>query len=262
MGNNKKENQQLKEQRLYEEQYNNQGCLMKIIEYNGANDIVVEFQDENKYKVHTTYQVFHRRNVKNPYYPSVYGVGIVGIKYIKSKNGIPTKEYDIWKCMLKRCFNKKYKEKQPTYKDVTCCDEWLNFDNFYEWLHSQENFDKWLNGNKWAIDKDILVKDNKVYSPETCCLVPQNVNNVFIIKNTKQDIHSITIKEILEYCHNNDLSAKQDNIEYIQKCISRNKYKVKKEMQIKQIAKIEYNNGNITKKCYEAMMSYKVEITD
>lgn len=39
-------------------------------------------------------------------------------------------------------------------------------------------------------------------------------------------------------------------------------YKIAKESFIKQIAKEEYCKGNITKKCYDAMMKYEVEITD
>jgi len=39
-------------------------------------------------------------------------------------------------------------------------------------------------------------------------------------------------------------------------------YKDYKEDLIKKIAEQEYKNGAIIKKCYEAMMSYNVEITD
>ena len=77
----------------------------------------------------------------------------------------------------------KYKEENSTYQNAICCEEWLNFENFYEWLYSQSNFDKWYNGNRWAIDKDILVKGNKVYNPNVCCLVPMYINSLF----TKQD---------------------------------------------------------------------------
>ena len=34
----------LKQQRLGATNYNNQGCLMKVVEYDGYNDIIVEFQ--------------------------------------------------------------------------------------------------------------------------------------------------------------------------------------------------------------------------
>ena len=88
--------------------------------------------------------------------------------------------------MINRCFYEKIKEEHPTYKNVTCSEEWLLFENFYEWLHLQENFDKWYNEDKWCLDKDILVKGNKIYSPKTCCLVPQNVNTLFTKKNANR----------------------------------------------------------------------------
>ena len=151
-----------KDLRLGEEKYSNQECLMKIVEYNKATDIVVEFQDGYKARVHTNYNAFKKGMVVNPYYTSVYGVGIRGNKYPTKINGDMTKEYETWFQMIRRCFNKR--EREPTYKNVNCCDEWLLYENFYEWLHNQENFDRWLNGEKWTIDKDILVKGNKIYS--------------------------------------------------------------------------------------------------
>ena len=39
-------------------------------------------------------------------------------------------------------------------------------------------------------------------------------------------------------------------------------YKPYKENIIKQVAQIEYDNGNITEECYQAMMNYEVEIDD
>lgn len=252
--------------RLGEERINYQGCLMKIVEYNSANDMVVEFQDDNNAKVNTYYHNFTVGRVKNPYYPSVYGVGIVGNKYVSSINRSHTKEYETWVSMLKRCFNKKIKKKQPTYKDVVCCDEWLFFENFYEWLHNQNNFDKWYNGERWCLDKDILFKGNKTYSPDTCCLVPNSVNVLFTKRKSKRGNLPIGVVK-----HNNLFRAECSSVfekyhkylgiyETPQKAFD--VYKKYKEDLIKQIAKIEYEKANITDKCYNAMMNYKVEITD
>lgn len=63
---------------LNEEKYNKQGCLMKIIEYIDNRNIVVEFQDEYKAKVKTSYGNFKLGSVRNPYHPSIYGIGITG----------------------------------------------------------------------------------------------------------------------------------------------------------------------------------------
>ena len=92
--------------RLDEESLNYQNYIMKIIEYNNANDIIVEFQDKYKGKVHTTYGSYKNKKVKNPYHPDVCGVGIIGNKYsARLSHGEPTKEYYTWRDMLRRCFD-------------------------------------------------------------------------------------------------------------------------------------------------------------
>lgn len=256
--------------RVGEERYNHQGCLMKIIKYNRYRDILVEFQDEYKYIIHTTYHNFLIGQVKNPYFKSVYRVGMIGVKYPATQNGKSTKECDIWRGILRRCYDKKRKQESITYKDATCCDEWLLYENFYEWIHSQENFDKWYNGERWAVDKDILIKGNKVYSPETCCLVPVNVNNLFTKRSNYRGDLPIGVSTNgngFKFTCSNSISDLTTSTHGYPKTYSTPEeafiaYKQYKESIIKQVAEIEYNKGNITEKCYIAMMNYEVEITD
>ena len=249
------------------EKYNNQGYLMKIIQYEKFDNMLIEFQDDHKATIKTCWSNFSKGNIRNPYAPTVCGVGITGNKYPTSICGKTIKEYMTWRDMLRRCYRKQTKEKQPTYKDVTCCEEWLWYENFYEWLHSQENFDKWLNGEKWTLDKDIICKGNKMYCPEKCCLVHNNINVLFTKDNAKRGMLPIGVIK----------NPRQDN--FIARCANgENKniylgtfynaqeafyaYKEAKEKIIKETAKEEYKKGNIVKKCYEAMMCYEVEITD
>jgi hypothetical protein len=253
--------------RIGEELLNYQNDLMKIIKYNDANDIVVEFQDVYKGKVHTNYYNFKHKSVKNPYHPEVCGVGIIGSKYAaRLPHGKQTKEYETWRSMLRRCFDDDRKLLQPTYNDITCCNEWLLYENFYEWLHSQSNFNKWLNSKKWAIDKDIIVKGNKTYSPETCCLVPKNVNNLFIKCQNTRGKYPIGVgkqyKNFTAKCQNQFTGKTEPLGTYKTIEEAFQAYKRYKEALIKQVAKEEYDKGNITKQCYEAMMKYEVEITD
>lgn len=253
--------------RLYQEKLNNQGCPMKIVEYNSSSDIIVEFQDEYKYRTNTIYANFKSGSIRNPYYPSIYGIGITGCKYPTKINSASTKEYLAWIDMLKRCFIEKTKNKQPSYKEVECCKEWLNFEVFCDWLHSQPNYDKWKNGYRWAIDKDILVKRNKVYSPETCCLIPQNVNCLFLKREAERGKYPIGVRYreegFLAVCRNPFLNKAVEigNYSTPEKAFYLG-YKPYKENIIKQVAQIEFDKGNITKECYDAMMNYEVEITD
>lgn len=59
------------------------------------------------------------------------------------------------------------------YENVTLCDEWKKFQPFFEWY--VENI---VNDTDF-IDKDLLQRfvKNKVYSPETCVMVPREVNS-------------------------------------------------------------------------------------
>lgn len=252
--------------RIGKENINHHGYKMKIVEYNDSNNVIVEFQDEHKARVHTTYQHFGFGDVKNPYSKSVLGIGMIGVKYPSTVNNKHTKEYIAWRSMLVRCYDSKYKQDFPTYSDVVCCEEWLYFENFYEWLHNQENFNKWLNGDKWAVDKDILVKGNKVYSPEKCCLVPYNINALFVRQDNSRRNLPIGVHERKygyqaiysnPYTHKAEAIGRRKTIEE-----TFDIYKAHKENVIKQVAQEEYNKGNITKECYEAMMKYEVEITD
>ena len=239
---------------------------MKIIEYNNNRDIIVEFQDEYKSKIHATYQHFKDGSIKNPYYPNVYDIGITGDKYPRYINSKNIKEYDVWSGIIQRSFDNKFKEDNPAYQDVTCCKEWLLYDNFYEWLHSQENFDKWLNGNKWAVDKDILVKGNKIYSPNTCCLVSKDVNTLFTKRDNYRGDFPIGVKKsrdsFIARCMNPITGEHKYLGIYDTPIKAFYAYKEYKENLIKKIAEIEFSNGNITKKCYDSMINYKVEIAD
>lgn len=256
----------MKKYHLGEIGFNKNGCEMVIVEYNASSCIVVEFQDERKTRVKTTYNSFKTGVVRNPYYPTVCGVGISGNKYPIVKDKRPTKEYNAWIRMLNRCFDVTVKRNQPSYANVTCCDEWLLFDNFYEWLHSQPNFEKWYYGKRWALDKDILIKGNKRYSQDTCCLVPQRVNCLFLKREAERGLYPIGVGK-MKYgfkanCHN-PFTGKDDDLGIFNTVGDAfNAYKMHKEDIIKRFAQIEYDCGNITRRCFKAMMEYEVEIDD
>ena len=272
----------LKEERLGATNYNNQGCLMKIVEYNSIRNVIVEFQDKYKCQKKTQWDYFQKGSIDNPYHPSVCGVGMHGIKYPICVNGKKTKEYIAWKDMLYRSCSDKNKlpKSQIAYINVTCCKEWLLFENFYEWLHSQENFEVWKSNKGFALDKDILVKGNKVYSPETCCLVPERVNALFVRaygKDKKTTGLPIGVKKdnskyncakpyYATYWSKDVVSQNGSHHIFLGSAKTPEEafqiYKQYKEAYIKQVTQEEYDKGTISKKCYEAMMRWEVEIND
>ena len=134
-----------------------------------------------------------RGGVKYPYHKSVYGVGCFGVGEHKAKiDGKVTKEYAAWCNMLKRCYDPVALTKRPTYKDCSVCEEWLNFQVFADWLEDS-NYTDGLN-----IDKDLLTPGNKIYSPDTCLLIPASLNN--ILTNVKSSNKSGYIGVCYEKC--------------------------------------------------------------
>lgn len=106
----------------------------------------------------------------------VSGIGINNSPFVTNPVGLLRHPaYQYWKSMLTRCACIKLKEREPSYKEVTCCEEWLYFTNFAKWFK-----DNYIKG--WQLDKDILVKDNRIYAPDTCIFIPQEINLFISIK--------------------------------------------------------------------------------
>jgi len=96
-------------------------------------------------------------------------------EYPAYANGKNLMMYDVWLNMIKRCYRKNTQKKQPTYADCTVDDRWLDYQDFARWYDNHPN-----KNDNYRLDKDILFSGNKVYSPDTCCLVPMEINQVFL----------------------------------------------------------------------------------
>lgn len=107
----------------------------------------------------------------------VHGVGVNDANYTVHRiiNGkqVQCKFYQTWADMLKRCYSSKYQARYPTYVGCAVAPEWLTFSNFKSWMEQQDWQGKQL-------DKDLLFKGNKVYSPNACIFVDKRTN-LFVI---------------------------------------------------------------------------------
>lgn len=182
----------------------------------------------------------------------VYGVGFdsVGIhrKTIKRKH---TRAYKSWGRMLERCYSEKWHNKHPSYLGCLVDERWHDFQVFAEWF--EQNY---IEG--FELDKDILKKGNKVYSPETCLFIPKYINTLIKTDLVKANKLPRGIRE------NNGKFEARCNIKGISKSIGRfntseeasTAYITIKEKEIKRVAN-EWQ-GRITKACYNALINYKL----
>lgn len=250
--------------RIGEEGYNTLGTKMKIIRYYLSDDITVEFQDEHKVKVDTTYCNFNRGSIKNPYDKSLFEVGYFGVgKYVARKDYKPDPAYLSWRHLLERCYDESQKHKHPAYYGIaTVCDDWLCYQNYADWYY--KNYYDIGDGKRMHIDKDILVKGNKVYSPETCIFVPQRINMLFVIRKSKRGDLPCGVSENPSGNYNAVCGIDDGIVENLGtfKTIEDafNAYKTRKEQNIKEVA--DKYRHLIPPKLYKALYSWKVEITD
>lgn len=245
--------------RVGEEGCNTFGTLMKIIECKNAHSVVIEFQDKYKVRKTVTYQQFLKGNIKNPYDKEFFNIGYLGDININHKNYPVIYEY--WKSMLSRCYDPYYLNKHPTYIDCYVCEEWHSFKNFIEWY--KRNYYEILN-EKMFLDKDVLIKGNKIYSPITCCFVPRKINNLFLKRQNDRGEYPIGVSlykktnKFLAQCNAYDRRKWLGLHDTIEEAFCT--YKIFKEQYIKQVAD-EYKDL-IPQKLYEALYNYEVEIND
>jgi len=190
----------------------------------------------------------------------VYGVGVNDWVGNVNVDGKPIKEYDLWKGMLKRCFSEKFKQKYPTYQGVTCSKDWLSMTKFIEDVSQMRGYG--LSG--WALDKDILVKGNKLYSKDTCCFVPAEVNSLLIKRDNSRGEWPVGVyfhKASGKFVANLRINGKVKFLGLFASPIEAfQAYKAAKEAQIKVVA--DKWKDLLDERVYLALLDYEVTIND
>ena len=145
---------------------NNSGALV-VLRYRGNTNVLVRFVLTGYERV-ASKQAILRGTVKDPMYPTVEGVGYLGVGEFKPSKH--KKMYKTWTSMIRRCYNERVHTVQPTYANCTVSEDWLCFQTFGAWF--EKNY---VEGHQ--LDKDIKVVGNTVYSEDTCAFVSPSRNS-------------------------------------------------------------------------------------
>lgn len=233
-----------------------EGYKIKIIEYESSRNCTVMFLDSGIILKNIIYLNVKNKSIRNKNRKSIYGIGCHGFgKY--SGTTSDKKEascYGVWRGMLRRCYYARHQKKHPTYLNVSVAPEWHNFQNFAKWY--EDNYKPGLMQG-WQLDKDILVKGNKIYSPETCCFVPPKIN-LFFQKTSKVNKYNLPLgiresgKHTFNALYNDVYLGTFNNVDKAVEAY--NNYK--KDY----IKKLAYQYKNIlSKKVYKILIRYKNE---
>ncbi len=113
---------------------------------------------------------------------SVLGVGVCRPgHYAPTRDGKYTREYQLWKDMLRRCYSETVQKKQPAYVGCTVEPDLQDFQIFAAWANAQKGF----HVPGYQMDKDLLVPGNREYRKDRVVFVPRALNN-FLIADTKR----------------------------------------------------------------------------
>lgn len=115
----------------------------------------------------------------------LYGVGINDADYFTQSDYHPdgTKRrwmcmyYRKWKHMIERVYSEREHQRQPHTIGNSMDSNWHYFMEFRSWLIAQD-----YDGETF-LDKDLLVQGNQHYSPSTCALVPEYLNNLLLTRD-------------------------------------------------------------------------------
>lgn len=188
---------------------------------------------------------------------SVLGVGTVGEGKYKSRvNNKITPAYAKWQQMMRRVYSMDMLSTHPAYKECSVCDEWHNYQIFAEWFHRYS-----ITGLE--LDKDILVKSNKAYSPSTCCFVPTEINKLFTSSKRSRGDLSIGVSRKGSRFRSTVSDGRNKGIHlgvFDTPELAFEAYKTAKELLIK-VAADKYKEI-LLPEVYKTLLEYKVEKTD
>lgn len=161
----------------------------------------------------------------------------------------------LWHNMYDRCYSKRYHDRSPQYIGCSMCDDWLDDQaTFKEW--ARENYYT-IDDEQIDLDKDILVKGNKIYSPKTCIFVPHSINAYF--NNLVRD--PVYIKSLDQWKMEICIEGKNVTIGYFDtKDEAKEAYIKHKEASI--LAKADLYKDRIPRKLYNAMIKWRIELSD
>ena len=245
---------------VFETKYNGK---LEVIKYQDAVNVTVRFLNTG-YETTVEASQIRTGEVRDWTLPKAFGVGVMEDADISLRDAYP-KHKQLWQNMLSRCYNNNT-EYVGKYESCSVSEYFLHFKNFRLWCDEQVGFnEKDDKGKAFALDKDVLIKGNLLYSENTCCFIPREINNLLLTsKNLRGDLPvgvQRTKTKVVRFLAVLSKNGTQRNLGvYNTPEEAFLAYKQAKEAYIKDVA--NKWKDQIDHRVYEALLNYKVEITD
>jgi len=232
-----------------------QGGECEVVSINGSRKIGIRFLDEKRHEYEVASHNLIRGDVKNPYRPSVCGIGFSGVgRHGAWMDGKLSPVYLRWVNMMKRCYEVGGGGLNSSYDDCSVHPDWHNLQSFGDWACSQPNWGR----EEMDLDKDLLVRGNRIYGPDTCLLIPRRLNYL-LVRRPKSKGLPVGVHRVGER-----FEAKCRSADSTYASLGRFScpdeafavYRAYKESVIRLVA--EEQKDRIDPRLYEALMNYEV----
>jgi hypothetical protein len=228
----------------------------EVLEYVSDSEARIRFLETGTEKCVPT-SALKSGSIKDPYYPSVLGVGYLGEgPHETVRDGRLTPAYKTWLGMLTRCYDEKTKNYcRYGRRGIKVSDEWHNFQTFAGWF--VENYKEGLH-----LDKDLFSGDHKIYSKETCCFLPTELNVLLSVRpreahQTPRGVQETKCGNFIARFSVSDEKTYLGTFETQEAAFS--VYKEYKENRIKDQALKFYNMGLVTESVKNKLLQYEVK---
>lgn len=161
------------------EVYPTRSGTLTVLEYVRAVEVLIRHNDEHGHEMWTQADRIRKGGVRNPFEKRKDGLSFTGYGYCHTlPEEVRADIYKRWNSLVRRtlCPTFYVPNRRNSYEDVTLCEEWHNFQNFCRFCAENKYYHR-----DFHLDKDLLVRGNKIYSPEACCFLPQYLNGVISI---------------------------------------------------------------------------------
>lgn len=239
---------------------NNKGLQYEVVKYVTRFEVYVRFAKTNNIQKTTTMSI-KEGYVRDCMSPSVAGVGFLGRSVSNKLSRLERTLYSLWRGMIYRCYDERSlsRAKNESYNYCKVHKDWHNFSNFYKWasLHYKEGLE---------LDKDLLIKGNKVYSEDTCVFLTPRLNKI-MLNNSKgrgtTPLGSSFEADTQSYRVRYSAEGKDKHVGRFDCPIEAfNAYKEVKEKHIQAMATEDYNLGLISEVVYKALLKFKINEND
>jgi len=232
-----------------------QGGWCEVVSTPSGRKARIRFIDAHQHELDVFKTNLARGEVKNPYHPSVCGIGFTGVgNHGAWLGGKLSPVYLRWVNMMKRCYEVGGGANGSSYDDCSVHADWHNLQSFGDWVCSQPNWGQ----EEMDLDKDLLVRGNRIYGPVACLLIPRRLNYL-LVRRTESKGLPVGVHRVGER-----YEAKCRSADSTYATLGRFScpdeafavYRAYKESVIRLVA--EEQKDRIDPRLYEALMNYEV----